>query len=613
MGERFPAGAGALSQRNSRAPRVNRGREVGGVEMCLYLPMTRRLLRKVCGVAVLVAATTVLSPAKAIAQPVRSTRQAMQGNLVVAPGSVLRVGYDLTMPGDHPAAAIRIGDARVIFSGRCAADGAAATFIIRMDSARVVDPQGDGASWFPSADAQAMTTYQGSRSVPDLCGGGMISLQNGGAFAANLLSSDNADRVNLRWHYSTLGSTGRWSGTWAIVPTAAPKQPAAPVGAGGPTQIVVKVDLPDGYTISDITTAFPVTVDDGGLASRGIYLVEPTSAQTRDDAGKLTQLATQINGAHGVRYAHVDLPVQLADTQFHGWPFGAPTTVGTDESAFLQQPAVTTLGLAAAQQRATGAGVTVAVLDTGADPTVAPLAGGLLPGWNYVKDNAYTGDVGEASTAAHPTAVGHGTFVAAMVRLVAPDARIIPMRVLNTAGNGTIYAAAQAVLDAVADGADIINISFGTSTQPTWNVPNDAIAQARAAGVIVVAAAGNDGTTQHHFPAAQPQVFSVGAADPSATALANFSDYGDWVSIAAPGVNLVGPLPNDTYATWGGTSMAAPLIAGAAALVRSEAPTFNADKVIQAMADTAVPLPQHAVHYGTVDITAALDYASTHH
>jgi subtilisin family serine protease len=536
--------------------------------------------------------------------------QAM-GDLQVSPGATLEAGYAFQTSGGHPAARVVFSRAVVSFSAGCASGPGGGVITVHLGWDSYVEPANDGGQWWPTADQFSLAGYQGSAVVPDLCGGGLVSLHNGASFTASLRSSDAVDPVQVRWHYAIAGPAGgqggQWSGTQHFTP--GPGGPPAPPPTPQPTQIIVKVNLAGGYTIGDVTANYPVTVDKGGLASRGIYLVSPTLAQNQWPPDELQQLANQINGDHNVvDYAEENLPVRLADTEFYAWPYGPPTPDGTLPRTFVRQPAAAALQLATAHQQSQGAGVTVAVLDTGADPVPA-LRGRLLKGWNYLADNTDTRDV---TSPAGSAAVGHGTFVAGLIALVAPKAKILPERVLNGNGYGTVYGAAQAILDATAAGAGVINLSFGTENQPPSNLLQQAIQQAQQAGVIVVAAAGNTGSNQQEYPAAWSQALSVAAMDQADSSLTNFSNWGGWVQVGAPGEQVVGPMPGGGYDTWAGTSMSTPFVSGQAALIRSLVPGIHADHVFQAIENTATQLPQNPIHSGAINIVSSLAFAIAH-
>ena len=176
----------------------------------------------------------------------------------------------------------------------------------------------------------------------------------------------------------------------AATPPPPPPPPHGQLALG--TDIVVK--LYPGHSIDEVTAAYPVAVDRALLASRGIYLVKPTDPAVAADLHQAGDLAHHIGDNHSlVVYAELDQSVQLADEQFHDWPWGRPKGRSRDATTYTAQPMVSTLQLDAAHATATGAGVTIAVLDTGADPNQPALVGRLGPGWNYIGDNANTRDV----------------------------------------------------------------------------------------------------------------------------------------------------------------------------------------------------------------------------
>jgi subtilisin family serine protease len=274
-------------------------------------------------------------------------------------------------------------------------------------------------------------------------------------------------------------------------------------------------------------------------------------------------------------------------------------TIG-NQQAYAAQWAPQALRLAQAHMLSTGSGVRVAVLDTGVDLQHPALAGRLLPGFDFVD---FDNDPSEVGTFVNPS-YGHGTHVAGLVALVAPGARIMPLRVLDADGAGNAWVLAEALLYAVNpdgnpstdDGAHVINLSlgslartrlFGTIAQILVcepSVPGDPVADlsdsgyaddlARCSsgrGAVVVAAAGNDASSGvKQYPAAEGAYGLLAVAASSATArIASFSNSGNWIDIAAPGEAITSALPGGLYGTWSGTSMAAPLAAGTAALLRS--------------------------------------------
>ena len=286
-------------------------------------------------------------------------------------------------------------------------------------------------------------------------------------------------------------------------------------------------------------------------------------------------------------------------------------TIGTAQ-AYATQWAPHTLRLAEAQRLSTGAGVRVAVLDTGVDPTHPLLAGRLLPGFDFVDFDTDPSEVGSP----HNGAYGHGTHVAGLVAMVAPDARIMPLRVLDPDGMGNAWVLAEALLYAVDpdgnpatdDGAHVISMSLGslartrlidTITQIvgcTAPLPNDPAGdlsdagydddKARCAaghGAVVIAAAGNEASSNvKEYPAAEGIYGLLAlAASNSSARLASFSNTGSWIGLAAPGESITSSVPGGGYGTWSGTSMAAPLAAGTAALVRSLDPAMTPGDVVR--------------------------------
>ena len=248
------------------------------------------------------------------------------------------------------------------------------------------------------------------------------------------------------------------------------------------------------------------------------------------------------------------------------------------------------IGLDVAQTRlgangVPGAGVTIAVLDTGVDVSHPMFTSSLTP-----QDTWYDFADGDALPMDDGTfgqdASGHGTEVAGLALIVAPGAKIMPVRVLDAQGQGNVSSVVQGILWATDHGADIINLSLG-SDEPVEAV-KQAIQYANDAGVVVVASAGNAGTEGLRYPAGHFAGSALNLAVGSHGLAWNksaFSQYGA-LSLLAPGEELIGPAPGGRLAAWSGTSMSAPVVAGAAALALSSGSLNGADAVrrIQATA-----------------------------
>src|SRR6185295_15921332 len=248
--------------------------------------------------------------------------------------------------------------------------------------------------------------------------------------------------------------------------------------------------------------------------------------------------------------------------------------------------------------------VTVAVIDTGIDYTHPDLAPNYAGGYNFV-----SGDSNPMDDHGHGTHVS-GTIAAALDNLtgdpaasegvvgVAPNARILAYKVCSADGTCSDFAIEEALARAVTDGAKVINMSLGS---PDFSQSlDDAVQNAWNAGLVIVAAAGNNGTTEAFYPAALDNVISVGAFDEDHSRAA-FSNYGSSVDISAPGNVIMSTYPLAACAasevpgsigcyTWlSGTSMAAPHVSGAAALVWSRSDVTSNRQVVDILLRSADP------------------------
>lgn len=240
----------------------------------------------------------------------------------------------------------------------------------------------------------------------------------------------------------------------------------------------------------------------------------------------------------------------------------------------------------------------IAVVDTGVDPATRDLTGRLLPGHDFVNGDTDPRDDN-----------GHGTAVATIAAAASDTSgvaglcwrcRVMPVKVLDADGNGYLSDAALGIAWAVERGADIVNVSLGAGG--TMPLLDEALAAARDAGVLVVASAGNAGTSVAQWPAADPRVVGVAALG-DLDARASYSNYGSWVDIAAPGCNPSGWLANGTI-HFCGTSSATPLVSGSAALLAS-ARDATANEIRTALRNAAVPAGS-GMGAGRVDAFAAL-------
>jgi thermitase len=253
-----------------------------------------------------------------------------------------------------------------------------------------------------------------------------------------------------------------------------------------------------------------------------------------------------------------------------------------------------------------GAGHTVAVVDSGVDATHEDLAGNVASGLDWVGEDAVAAD-----------ASGHGTHVAGTIAAirdngvgvagVAPKSRVLPLRVLDEDGEGPTSDVVAAFALAGRLGVRVVNASFGSSTYS--QAERDAIAANPE--TLFVAAAGNTGAAQAEFPCAYPlaNVICVGASDQN-DQVADFSNFSSVdVDVFAPGVNIGSTLPGNDYGWGDGTSMAAPEVAGVAALLLERDPALTASELKQAIAghvDVKPAFDGKAVSGGRVNAASAL-------
>jgi hypothetical protein len=284
------------------------------------------------------------------------------------------------------------------------------------------------------------------------------------------------------------------------------------------------------------------------------------------------------------------------------------------ESAFSNQPVWDHIGLPIAHQLGRGAGTTVAIVDSGIDASHPVFANAtILPGLSFLEGGPLdAGDgIDNDNDGATDESVGHGTHLTGVIAKMAPDAAILPIRVLDSDGLTNVFMLSQGIAAAITAGADVINVSI--ATESTAGILDDIVALAVAQGRIVVASAGNFGNETMQYPASLPGVFSIGSTAISDIKSA-FSSYGDTLDLCAPGDAIVGPIPGGQsgpqYGSWSGTSMSAALVSGAVILAIARAESASAG--LAALIATVEPLdalnPNYVgkLGFGRIDIGAAM-------
>lgn len=245
------------------------------------------------------------------------------------------------------------------------------------------------------------------------------------------------------------------------------------------------------------------------------------------------------------------------------------------------------IGADGAWSQTDGEGIKVAVLDTGCDLYHPDLRANLEEGKNILDPHLPPYDD-------H----GHGTHVCGIIAAVrnnfgivgaAPGAKIYPVKVLDRRGKGSFADVIRGLQWCLEQDIRVINLSFGSNTGS--KALHEAIRQVVRKGAVVVAAAGNDGTSHSvDYPAAYPEVIAVGATD-ERDGLAPFSSQGKEIKLVAPGTNILSTKSGGSFWRLSGTSMAAPHVSGAAALLWSLAPGHSAGQITRLLLGTAEKLP----------------------
>ena len=309
----------------------------------------------------------------------------------------------------------------------------------------------------------------------------------------------------------------------------------------------------------------------------------------------------------GITGVEIDQPVNVQGSTAGAAPYylSDKTPVNyygtTVWNGYLTQPAVQLIRSNTVHSvlNSTGAGVTVAVIDTGVDTNSTVLAPFLVKGYDFTRnkaggsesgdvtqstvavlDGGYIGTVNQSTVAVLDqstvavldqtkySAFGHGTMTSGLVHLVAPQSKIMPLKAFGANGTGYASDVLRAIYYAVNNGAKVLNMSFDfTSYSPELQ---RAVNYVTSRGAVCVASAGNDGKQETVYPAALPNVIDVASTSNQDTQ-STFTNYGaPPVWLAAPGEGVMTTYPYQTYAAGWGTSFSAPLVSGTVALMVSQ-------------------------------------------
>ncbi|MGD1911021.1 MAG: S8 family peptidase [Rivularia sp. (in: cyanobacteria)] len=279
-----------------------------------------------------------------------------------------------------------------------------------------------------------------------------------------------------------------------------------------------------------------------------------------------------------------------------------PNLKGANDPLYSEQWHLHNINVEGAWDKTKGQGVTVAVIDTGVTKVRDLFETEFVKGYDFVNDRENASDDN-----------GHGTHVAGTIAQatnnsfgvagVAYEARLMPLKVLSSYGGGTVADIAEAIKFAADNGADVIIMSFGGGGES--QLMKDAINYAHSKGVVIIAAAGNENQNSASYPARYPNVFAVSALGPDGKK-APYSNYGAGVDISAPGGSDAGKILQQTidmeskgeevFLGLQGTSMAAPHVAGVAALVKATG-VEQPDEIVKVLTESARVIQDDGLNY----------------
>jgi subtilisin family serine protease len=369
------------------------------------------------------------------------------------------------------------------------------------------------------------------------------------------------------------------------------------------------------------------------------YLVTSTGNLLQALVGGVVNLLEALLGIQSVEPDQA-LPIPLPP--INNAPYGLTDTAPVNyfgtvvTRGYATQPAGQIIRLTDAQNGfgVSGAGI-VAVIDTGVDTNHPVLVPVLLPGYDFTRNQPGASEwldmpqlQSATSTGSQPSGVvqqqsaaildqqsaaildgqpcgafGHGTMTSGIVHLVAPKAKILPLKAFSSNGTGYLSNIVAAMYYAVQHNANVVNMSFDLSTPSP--ALSQAVSYANHANVVLVAAAGNQNTSARVYPAALNGYVMGVASTTDWDARSSFSNYGSAdVWIAAPGEYVISTFPGGSYAAASGTSFSSPLVAGTASLLLSAKSGLNQSQAASALAHARTLTPD--LNHGRLDAYQAI-------
>jgi thermitase len=375
--------------------------------------------------------------------------------------------------------------------------------------------------------------------------------------------------------------------TATSVPSTTAAPPPTLTGDFAPDEVLVKVDprVPKNKIEQCLTSA------NATLKSK---IDELDVLEVKIPTGNVANAISSLNACSGILYSEPNYYVRMAD-------------IIPDDPGWGNQYGLLAIHAPQGWDLSTGStAVTIAIVDTGVDLEHVDLAVKIVPGFDFVNNDNNPQDDN-----------GHGTHVAGIAAAatnndtgiagVSWGARIMPIKVLNSSGNGSFAEVAAGITWAADQGAQVINLSLGGSSPSS--VLEDAVNYAYGKGIILVAAGGNSGSDSVLYPAAYPNVIAVAATDGSNNH-ASFSDTGPEIDVVAPGVSIYSTALGNTYGYLSGTSLSTPFVSGLAAILRGLPSNTSPAKITQEIESTALDLGaagrDNLYGFGLIQMDAAI-------